>query len=96
VSVSVMVTLDAKSYEILGRVIAEVAPWLNVMDLKIFRSSANLAAPAVPLQDFMAQLAIRRCARELLCDSECTSGQRGIRHEGNAFLLWPWNTSTVR
>ena len=39
-SVSVLVALGAKSYEILSRIITQSAPWLNVMDLKILRSSA--------------------------------------------------------
>jgi hypothetical protein len=55
---SVLVALDAKSHEILSRVIAEVTPRLNVMDLKIFRSSADLATPPVTLQDFTAELTV--------------------------------------
>ena len=51
-------TLDAKSYQILGRVIAEAAPRLNVMDLKTFDLPARLATPAVPLQDFTAELTV--------------------------------------
>ena len=54
----VPVAHDAKSYQILGCVIAELAPRLNVMDLKVFHSPADLATPAVPLQDFVAELAI--------------------------------------
>ena len=57
-SVSFLVTHDTKSDQILGRVIAETAPRLNVMDLKIFRSPAELAMPAVSLQNFIAELAI--------------------------------------
>ena len=57
-SVSVLVALDAKSYQILGRVIAQSAPRLNVMDLKILHAPARLATPAVSLQDFAAELAI--------------------------------------
>ena len=34
-SVGALVALDAKSYEILSRVITQTAPRLNVMDLKI-------------------------------------------------------------
>ena len=51
-------TDDAKSYQILGRVIAEVAPRLDVMDLKSFDLPARLATPTIPLEDFMAELAI--------------------------------------
>jgi hypothetical protein len=57
-SVSALVTLDAKSYEILSRVITQTAPRLNVMDLKILHPPTPLAAPAISLQDFPAELAI--------------------------------------
>ena len=57
-SVSVLVALDTESYEILSRIIAQAAPRLNVMDLKIFHAPARLATPAVSLQDFPAELAI--------------------------------------
>jgi hypothetical protein len=53
-----LVALDAKSYEILGNVIAEPDPPLYVMDLKILHSSARLAPPAISLQNFPAELAI--------------------------------------
>jgi hypothetical protein len=56
--VSLLVTRGAKYYQILGRVIAEAAPRLDVMDVKVFRSSADLATPTVPLQDLPAELAI--------------------------------------
>jgi hypothetical protein len=56
--VSVLVALDAKGYEILSRVIPQVAPPLFVMDLKTFHPPARLASPAVSLQDFPAELAI--------------------------------------
>ena len=46
-SVSFLVTQDTKSYQIFGRVIAEAAPRLDVMDLEAFDLSAGLAAPAV-------------------------------------------------
>jgi len=49
---------NAKSDQILSGVIAESAPRLNVMDLKIFRSPTALATPAVPLQHLTAKLAI--------------------------------------
>jgi hypothetical protein len=57
-SVSVLVALDAKSYEILSRIITQAAPRLNVMDLKILYSPAPLTTPSIPLQDFTAELAI--------------------------------------
>ncbi len=48
----------AESDQILGSVIAQSAPRLNVMDLKIFHAPARLATPAISLQDFAAELAI--------------------------------------
>jgi hypothetical protein len=56
--VRLLVTRGTKSYQILGRVIAEATPRLDVMDLKIFRSSTELATPAVSLQNSAAELAI--------------------------------------
>jgi hypothetical protein len=46
-SMNILVALDAEGYEILGRVIAQSAPWLNVMDLKVYHASARLAPPAI-------------------------------------------------
>jgi hypothetical protein len=57
-SVSVLVALGAKGYEILKRIVPQSAPWLNVMHLKIFHAPARLTTPAVSLQDFVAELAI--------------------------------------
>jgi hypothetical protein len=56
--VSVLMAFDAKSYEILSRVITQSAPRLKVMDLKILHASTRLAMPTVPLQDFTAELPI--------------------------------------
>jgi hypothetical protein len=53
-----LVAPGAKSYEILCGVIPQVAPPLNVMDLKVFHTPTPLAAPAIALQDFPAQLTI--------------------------------------
>ena len=53
-SVSVLVAIDAKSYEILSRVITQTAPRLDVMDLKILQAPAPLATPSIPLQNFSA------------------------------------------
>jgi hypothetical protein len=53
-----LVTDAAKSYQIFSRVIAEAAPPLDVMDLKVFDLPAPLATPTVPLEDFTAELAI--------------------------------------
>ena len=40
--------------QILGRVIPQSAPPLNVMDLKTLHSPAPLATPAIALQNFTA------------------------------------------
>jgi hypothetical protein len=56
--VGALVALDAKSYEVLSRIIAQAAPRLKVKDLRIFYSPARLASPAVSLQDFAAEVAI--------------------------------------
>jgi hypothetical protein len=57
-TVNVLVALDAKSYEILSRIIAQAASGLDVMNLKTLDAPARLAAPAISLQDFTAELAI--------------------------------------
>ncbi len=57
-SVNALVAIDAKNYEILGRIIAQSASRLNVMDLKIFHAPARLASPAVPFQNVTAKLTI--------------------------------------
>ncbi len=57
-SVSVLVALETKCYEILSRIITQSTARLNVMDLKIFHSPAPLASPAISFQDFPAELAI--------------------------------------
>jgi hypothetical protein len=56
--VGFLMALLAKDDQILGSVIAQSTSGLNVMDLKIFHSSARLATPAVSHQDFAAELAI--------------------------------------
>jgi hypothetical protein len=48
-SVSVLVALDAKSYKILSRIIAQAAPGLDVMHLKTLDAPTRLAAPAISL-----------------------------------------------
>jgi hypothetical protein len=48
-SMNFLMTTRAKSYEILSRVIAQSAPRLNVMDLKIFHPSTPLATPSISL-----------------------------------------------
>ncbi len=49
---SFLVTHGTKNYLILSRAITKATPRLEVMDLKIFPSSAELATPAIPLQNF--------------------------------------------
>jgi len=49
---------NAKSDQILGSVIAQSAPPLNVMDLKILHSATQLATPAISLQNFPAKFTI--------------------------------------
>ena len=43
--------------QILGCVIAQLAPPLDMMDLKIFHTTARLATPAVSLQNITTKLA---------------------------------------
>jgi len=50
----VLMAPSAEGDQILGRVIAQSAPRLNVVDLEILHSSARLTAPAVALQNFPA------------------------------------------
>src|SRR5467141_2096985 len=57
-SVRALVARDAKSYEILSRIIAQAAPGLDVMNLKTLNAPARLATPTVSVQDFQAELAI--------------------------------------
>jgi len=57
--VSLLVTDDTKSYQILSRVIAEAAPALDVMDLKVFDLPTPLATPTVALEDCTAEPAVR-------------------------------------
>ena len=53
-----MMTPCAEDDQILGSIITQSAPPLNVMDLKIFHAPARLTTPPISLQDFMAELAI--------------------------------------
>jgi len=53
-----LMTRCAEGNQIFGSVIAQSASRTNVMDLKILHSPARLAAPAISLQDFPAELAI--------------------------------------
>ena len=53
-----LMTRCAKCDQIFGSIIAESAPRSNVMDLKVLHGPAGLAPPAIPFQDFAAELAI--------------------------------------
>jgi len=55
---SFLMTRCAESDQILGRIIAQLAPPLNMMDLKILHAPARLATPPISLQNFVAELAI--------------------------------------
>jgi hypothetical protein len=57
-SMGFLMARRAEGDQILGSVIAQSAPRLNVMDLKILHAPARLATPAISLQDFAAELAI--------------------------------------
>jgi hypothetical protein len=46
-SVSVLVALDTEGYEVLSRIIAQAAPRLNAMDLKIHHAPARLTTPSI-------------------------------------------------
>ncbi|MGB6429978.1 MAG: hypothetical protein WBF06_05300 [Candidatus Acidiferrales bacterium] len=60
---SFLVTRDAKSDQILGRVVTQTTPRLNMMDLKSLDRAARLAPPAISLQDSTAKLTIRFSAQ---------------------------------
>ena len=53
-----LMALRAAGDQIFRGIITQTTPRLNVVDLKIFRSSAELAAPAIPLQYLTAEFAI--------------------------------------
>ncbi len=54
----ILVTTGAEGDEVLLGVISESASWLNVVDLEVDRTAAGLAAPSVPLQHLLAELAV--------------------------------------
>jgi hypothetical protein len=58
-SMTRLMTVGTESDQIFLIVVAQSAPPLNVMDLKILQSPAPLATPAISLQNFAAKLAIR-------------------------------------
>jgi hypothetical protein len=56
--VGLLMARCAEGNQILGSVIAQSASRTNVMDLKILHAPAQLAAPAISLEDSSAELAI--------------------------------------
>jgi hypothetical protein len=69
------VTFCAKSNKILDHIIAQAAPRLNVMDLKIFHAPAGLTTPAVTLQNFPAELTISFRIKSQTWPLRANSGQ---------------------
>jgi hypothetical protein len=57
-SMNFLVAACTKSDQILGDVITQSAPHLNVMDLKPLDAATRLATPAISLQHLAAELAI--------------------------------------
>jgi len=55
---NIFVALSTNSCEIFGRVITQSIPRANMVDLKIFHTSAPLASPAISFQNFTAKLSI--------------------------------------
>jgi hypothetical protein len=55
----VTVAISAERDQILAYVITQLTPRANVMDLKMIGAATGLASPAVALQHFGAQFAIR-------------------------------------
>jgi hypothetical protein len=53
-----LMTLSAEGDEIFLGVVPQLAPPLDVVDLKILRPPARLATPAVSLEDLPAKLTI--------------------------------------
>jgi hypothetical protein len=75
-----LVAPDTKSHQILGRIITQPAPRLNVMDLKTLDRAARLAAPAVP-------------SNILVC--ECNQSPELHRGCIGAFILRTFTTFTT-
>jgi hypothetical protein len=58
ISVGVTVAISTKRDQIFASIIAKCAARTNMVHLKAFRGSAILAAPAIPLKDITAKLAV--------------------------------------
>ena len=52
------VAVGTKGNEIAIRIIAQLAPPLDVMDLEPAQGAASLAAPAISFEDFLVQPAV--------------------------------------
>ena len=55
---NVSVTLRTEGQEILTGIIPLMAPVLNVVNLQVRKRATRLAAPAVPLQNLLAQASV--------------------------------------
>ena len=51
-------TPGAEGEKILLGIVAQSASWVDVVDLEVDRTAAGLAAPAIPLQHLVAELAV--------------------------------------
>jgi hypothetical protein len=63
-SVRFLVTHDTKNDQILGSVIAQSTPRLNMMDVKVFHPPAPLATPGISLQE-LSQLLVTLLSHEI-------------------------------
>jgi hypothetical protein len=82
---SLLMARRAEGDQILGRVIALSASWLNVVDLKIHHAPARLATPAVSLQDFTAELAISLGLKHQAWSEPCLRWSRRVTRIGGSF-----------
>ena len=54
-----LMTPDAERDEVLLGIVTQSAPGVDVVDLEAGKTPAVLAAPAIPLQHLVAELAVR-------------------------------------
>ncbi len=69
-------TAGAEGDEVLLGVVAEAAPGVDVMNLEVGRAATALAAPAIPLQHLVAELAVR-----VRVEAEAGAAQEQASHE---------------
>jgi len=84
---NLLMTRCAEGNQILGSVIAQSAAGLDVMDLKIFHTPTRLAAPAISLQDFVAELAISFKVKLQAWPSGTNPGQSVTRTSSRSCFL---------